>query len=158
MRIRLRYVYDKFSCIFHIEIPRNRNPHQIGSAAFALHHIGNGLLIEFRLCRHTDNKCAILYQSDGSMFQFSRCVGLRMDITDLLQFQAALQRNSIVQAPSDEKDVLRRRLFAGKPLDSLLILNNLLNFVRESLQFLYHSITDFFGKRPSDTAKIQGCF
>ena len=40
--------------------------------------------------------------------------GLRVDIADLLEFQAALQRNGVVKAAADEEGVLGVGIFAGK--------------------------------------------
>ena len=45
-------------------------------------------------------------QGDGAVLQLAGGVGLGVDVGDLLQLQAALQRQGVVQVPPDEEHIL----------------------------------------------------
>ncbi len=55
------------------------------------------------------------------MFQFTGCIGIRVHIADLLQLQAALQRERIVEAASDEEAALGVDKAAGEVLYLLAV-------------------------------------
>ena len=64
---------------------------------------------------------AVCYQTDGAMLEFTRRIGIRVDIADFLQLQAALQRERIVEPAADEEAALRVDETAGQILDLLTI-------------------------------------
>ena len=55
------------------------------------------------------------------MLEFTRRISIRMDIADLLQLQAALQRERIVEPAADEEAALGIDETAGQILDLLAI-------------------------------------
>ena len=64
------------------------------------------------------------------MFQFTGCIGIRVHIADLLEFQAALQRERIVEPAPNEEAALGVHIAAGKVLDLLTICKARLNDLR----------------------------
>ena len=69
------------------------------------------------------------------MFQFTSSICLGMDIADLFQFQATLLTNRVIYTTSHEEHVMRNSVLRRKPLDALLVFQNLLHFLRDSSQF-----------------------
>ncbi len=57
-----------------------------------------------------------------------------MNVADLLQLERALETDGIVNASSDEEDILGIGVLCGKPLNSLLILKDGLDLLRNALQ------------------------
>ena len=90
------------------------------------------------------------------MLQLSGGVGLRVDIADLLHFQASLQGDGVVDAPADEEDVLCRHLLGGEPLDPFLVFQQLLDFVRQGLQLADHSGGILFRQGPPGLGQGNG--
>ena len=57
-----------------------------------------------------------------------------MDIADLFHLQASLKADRIVDAAADKEDILCIRILARKPLDTLLVVQCLLDLLREPSQ------------------------
>ena len=79
-----------------------------------------------------------------------------MNIADFLQLQASLQRNGIVQTASDKEYILGIGKFCRKPLDSLLILQNLCNLLRKLLDCLDQLSGSFLGNLTLGLAQSNG--
>ena len=56
-----------------------------------------------------------------------------MDVRDFLHFQAALERDRIIEAAADKEHIMRVRVLRGKPLDPLLVLNDAADLLRQLL-------------------------
>ena len=55
------------------------------------------------------------------MLELTGSVGVRVDVADLLELQAAFQREGVVEAAPDEEAALGVHIAAGKVLDLLTI-------------------------------------
>ena len=56
-----------------------------------------------------------------------------MNITDFLHLQASFHADSIVNSASDEENIMGICILACKPLDTLLIIQNTADLVRQGL-------------------------
>ena len=88
------------------------------------------------MSQHTDNQSTVLNQADSTMLQFAGSISLTVDVGNFLHLQAAFKANSVIQTTADKEDILSVNLFSGKPLDAFLILDNLLDFIRQLCHFL----------------------
>ena len=90
-------------------------------AAAGLLGVGDGLFIDVFLGSQRNHRHTVRDQADGTVLQLPCCVGIRVHIADLLQLQAALQREGIVKPAPDEKAALGVHIAAGKVLDLLAV-------------------------------------
>ena len=65
------------------------------------------------------------------MLQFACCIGLGVNVADLLHLQAAFQTDGIIKTSTNEENILCIGIFAGKPLDPLLVFQYPLNLIRQ---------------------------
>ena len=89
------------------------------------------------------------------MLQFSCCICLRMNIADFFHLKASLKGNRIINSTTDKENVFRIHLFGCKPLKSLFILDNSLNFLRNALKFFNISGILFFCNLSSDLCELN---
>ena len=68
-------VYCEVCCVFGVIIAKCCQTHKICSTALAFYHVADRFFIEVWLSQHTDHKGSILNQGNGSVFQFSCCIG-----------------------------------------------------------------------------------
>ena len=67
------------------------------------------------------------------MLQLTCRICLRMNVADLLHFQASLHADGIVDASSNKENIMGICIFTCKPLDTLLVIQHLADLVRQSL-------------------------
>ena len=136
MLVSLRNIHCEISGILNIIVAIGSQAHQISATAAALNHVADSLFVKLALSQHTDNQSTVLNQADSTMLQFAGSISLTVDIGNFLHLQAALQADSIIQTTADKEDILSVNLFSCKPLDTFLIFNNLLDFIRQLCHFL----------------------
>ena len=90
------------------------------------------------------------------MLQLSCCVSLRMDVTDLFHFQATFQANGIIKSTSDEKHIPGIGLFGSKPLDPLLVVQDLLDLLRKTLKLGDKILITPLGNTSAHQRKLNG--
>ena len=125
MRVCLRNVYRKVCGLLCLVVTVGCKTHKVSAPALALHHVAHCLLIQRRLGQSTDYKCSVLNQADGAMFQLACCIGLTMYIGNLLELQASLNAYRLINATANKENVTHVSLLGCKPLDALLIVENL---------------------------------
>ena len=69
------------------------------------------------------------------MLQLTCCISLGMNIRNLFQFQTSFQTHCIINSTTYKENIMCIRIFGCEPLDSLLVLKNLLDLVRNRLKF-----------------------
>ena len=79
------------------------------------------------LGHHADHQGPVLDQADRPVLQLPSRIGLGMDIADLFHLQASLKADGIVDAAPDKEDILCIGVLARKPLDTLLVVQGLLD-------------------------------
>ncbi len=134
MLVCLRNIDSKVCRILNVIITIGGKSHQIGTTALTFNHVAHSLFVKITLRQHTDNQCTVFNQADGAVLQLACGVGLAVNVGDFLHLETALQADSVVQATTDKENILSVELLGGKPLDTLLILNNLLNLIRKLCQ------------------------
>ena len=68
------------------------------------------------------------------MLEFPRCVGLRVDIGNLLELQRALEPERVIQIPADEEHRIVIEILRGEELNLFPVGENCLNFFRQHLE------------------------
>ena len=155
MWICLWNINSEICCILNIVMTKCSQSHKVRSTTLTFYHIADCLLIEIWLCQHSDYQCSIFNQRNGSVFQLSCCICLRMDITDFFHLQAAFQTDCIINSSSYEKCVFCISLLCCEPLDSLFICNNLTDLIRNCLQLFNISCILFFRNLSTNLCKLN---
>lgn len=77
-----------------------------GAPGLYLHHVAHSLVKQRPVGAQGDNRRSLLDQGDGAVLQLAGGIRLGVDIADLLELQASLQAQGIVQVPADEEYVV----------------------------------------------------
>ena len=136
MRICLGHIDCKVHGVLDAVVPIACQPHQISPARLAFGHVADGFFQQVLLCQHTDDKRVIFHQADCAVFQLSGGIGFRMNIGDLLHFEAALQADGIVHASPYEENVSCIGEFCRKPLDAFFVFQHPADFIRKGQKLL----------------------
>ena len=78
-----------------------------------------------------------------------------MNVTDFFHLQAAFQTDCIINATTDEEYIFCIRLFRCEPLNTLLVINDPLNLVRQSFKFFNICRVLFLGNRTFYFCKLN---
>ena len=89
------------------------------------------------------------------MLQLTRCIGLGVNIADFFHLKASLKGNRVVDTSADEKDVMRIGILGGEPLDSLLILQQSLDFSGEGPHLCQHLLCFHIIYSPADEREFN---
>ena len=71
-----------------------------------LHYVAHSLVEQRHVGGGGDDRRPLLDEGDGAVLQLAGGIGLRVDVGDLLELQAALQRQGVVQIAADEEDLV----------------------------------------------------
>ena len=91
-------------------------------AALGLLGVGDGLLVHLLLGGQRDDRHTIGDEADGAVLELAGRVGVRVDIADLLQLEAALQREGVIESAPDKEAALGVDKAAGEVLDLLAVM------------------------------------
>ena len=91
VRIGLGDVYYIIRRFLNGLVAFNGDCHNKGSSCFYFYHITDGLLEQIRLGCQSHYQRTIFDQRNRTMFQFSGCISLRMNIGNLFQFQGSFE-------------------------------------------------------------------
>ena len=90
------------------------------------------------------------------MLQLPGRIGLRVDIADLLHLKTAFQAHRIVDSTADKEHILCVHLLRREPLDPLLILEKLLDLIRDRLKLRDQLRRPVLIDHSADTGKFDG--
>ena len=76
------------------------------TAALGLLGVGDGLFVHLLLGGQRDDRHTVGDEADGTVLELTGSVGVRVDVADLLELQAAFQREGVVEAAPDEEAAL----------------------------------------------------
>ena len=125
------------------------------AAGLYLHHIADRLIQQRQIGSHSDHRRSLADQGDGAVLQLTGGIGLRVDVADLLQLQAPLQGQCVVQITADEEHILLLRQPFGGRADILRMGEHLLHLSRQGLQPPYHSAVCLIIHGAQHVAEIQ---
>ena len=125
------------------------------AAGLYLHHIADRLIQQRQIGSHSNHRRSLADQGDGAVLQLTGGIGLRVDVADLLQLQAPLQGQCVVQITADEEHILLLRQPFGGRADILRMGENLLHLPRQGLQPPYHSAVCLIIHGAQHIAEIQ---
>ena len=69
------------------------------------------------------------------MLQLSGSISFRMNIGNLLHFEASFQADGIIHASANKEDISGVGEFCRKPLDAFLVFQNSADFIRQGEKF-----------------------
>ena len=127
----------------------------VGAPGLYLHHVAHGLVKQRAIGAQGDDQSAVHNEGDGAVLQLAGGVSLRMDVGNLLQLQAALQGQSIVQIPADEEHILAPADLFSDFMDALSRFQNFLDILRHPLQIPNHFAVGLPVDGAENVAKIQ---
>ena len=133
--ICLRNIGHEVCGVLHVIVSIGGKSHQIRAAALALYHVADGLFVESWLSEHANDQSTVFNQGNGSVFEFAGCISFGMDVADFFHLETAFQANGIIDAAADEEYIFRVCLLCRKPLDPLLVLQNLADLIQDDLEF-----------------------
>ena len=139
----------------HLRVLGGEQQHPRPTAAGLL-GVGDGLFVDVFLGSQRNHRHTVRDQADGTVLQLPCCVGIRVHIADLLQLQAALQREGIVEPAPDEKAALGVHIAAGKVLDLLAVRKAGLNDLWRVQQLGGVILCLFLGQLPPRVGQTQG--
>ena len=90
------------------------------------------------------------------MLQLPGRIGLRVDIADLLHLKTAFQAHRIVDSTADKEHILCVHLLRREPLDPLLILEKLLDLIRDRLKLRDQLRRPVLIDHSTDAGKFDG--
>ena len=155
MLVGLRNIHCEISGILNVIVTIGSQAHQISATAAALYHVADSLFVKLTLSQYTDNQSTVLNQADSAVLQFAGSISLAVDVGNFLHLQAAFKANSVIQTTADKEDIFSVYLFSGKPLDTFLIFNNLLDFIRQLCHFLNQLQIFSFINSTADNSKLN---
>ncbi len=102
-----------------------------------------------------DDRQIFVDQGVGAMFHFARWIAFGVNVRDFLEFQRAFKRDGIVNAPSEEKKVLRAVELPGKPLVLRVSSQHRLEFGRYRYQLLHRVVQDRGWQAVSNLSQVE---
>lgn len=80
--------------------------HDMSATGFYFFDIADGLLEHGFQGSQSDDRNAFFDQGQGTMLQFTRSIGFRVNVGDFLELQRAFLSYSVIYAAADEEQVL----------------------------------------------------
>ena len=143
--------------VFHLLPERLGGQRQhLGAPRLDLYHVAHGLVKQRRIRSQRNDQRPRLNEGNSAVLQLAGCVGFRMNIADLLEFQRPLHAHGIIQIPSDEEDGIVVEIPGSKVLHILRTLQHLLHILRQALHLPEDLVILALFHRPQQVAKIQG--
>ena len=127
----------------------------IGTPGLHLHHIAHGFVEQGHIGGGGDHRRALLNERNGTVLQFAGGIRLGVDIGNFLQLQAALQRQGVVQVPSNEKHLIVSGQLSGGGLNVPGVGENFLHLMGERLNALHHGGIGFQIDGAHNVAEVQ---
>ena len=153
-RIRLGNVNDIIRCLFNFPVSFTGHGKHKCASRFYLYHIADGFLVQRGLRGYRRHKRSFLYQGYCAMLQFSRRIGLRVDIGNFLQLQRAFHGNGIVNSPADKENILCRNIPVGKSLNPVFIIQKKFYLIGQTAQIFQHTLKFSFRYRVSHPGQL----
>ena len=117
-RLRLRHGQHPLHTAVHpLRAALGGERQHMGASRLHLHHVAHGLVEQRHIGGGGNDRRPLLDEGDGAVLQLAGGVGLGVDVGDLLELQASLQRQGVVQIAADKEDLLVSRQLLGGGAD-----------------------------------------
>ena len=126
---------ERIDALFHLRLAAfGRKREDACASGLDLDDVAHRLFKKWPIEPQRNDERAVFDERDRAVLELAGCVGLGVDIGNLLELQRAFQAEGIVEVPADEEHRIVIEILRGEELDLLAVCQNRLDLLREHLE------------------------